>query len=491
MPRTLPPMPRMPSDAVTRYLCHAVHLDENLRDYVLHTVVNPHLQAVCPSFGVNLVAVARHAVAARQRIQTRRTAFIACRVTAVLAIGIGIITREPFVPIGLLIATIAAAYSVLAWSLLADLRRAREAFVSSSPPEDQASPLDSNIEDRLQDVEKANVIVYHTGEGDPFIGSGVRQHFGQVHTVNVTCPATDASGNKAVIKSFDAITLHAYLAKEMLAMGLNGLQVKNRLYVRGDSAKNINGLLPDQYSSPRSRVKPDQVRSGALQPTATGRTYVCAERVREGGELVIGMYVRAELEQDLLFIERSLYFLPPIQDRYRPALDLDANDFTSMTVTPLRTAASRVLPMLMGKPLSGKDRANFASELEKAETEARREIRKGYQYDYGARTSLREAVASYSMKEHFDQADVLREAQALDRRLLGLIKRFLDDRGVDASEFSRNIQQVTIGTIQAGTAVVGGQGHLVTGHGAVNNFGSTQARGQAAGQSGKGSAGTP
>ena len=491
MPRTLPPLPRMPADAVTRYLCHAVHRDENLRDYVLHTVVNPHLRAVCPSFGVNLVAVARHAVAARQRVQTRRNAFIACRVGVVLAIGIGILTGEPFVAIGLLIATIAAAYGALAWSLIDGLRRAREAIVSSSPPGDQVSPLDSDIEDRLQDVEKSNVIVYNTGEGDPFIGSGVRQDFGQVRPVNIACPATDASGNKSAIKSFDAIALHTYLAKEMLAMGLRGLQVKNRLYVRGDCARDIAGLLPDKYSSPRSRVQPDQVRSGALQPTATGRTYVCAERVREGGELVIGMYVRAELERDLLFIERSLYFLPPIRDRFKPTLDLDANDFATMTLTPLRTAASRVLPMLAGKSLSGREQANYESALEKEETEARREIRKGYQHDYGARTSLREAVAAYFMRDHFDQADILREAQALDRRLLGLVKQFLDDHGIDASEFSRNIQQVTIGTIQAGTAVVGGQGHLITGHGAVNNFSPTQARGQAAGPSGQGSAGAP
>jgi hypothetical protein len=499
MPRMLPPMPSMSSDSVTRSLCHAVHLDEDLRDYVLHTVVNPHLQAVCPSFGVNLVAVARHAVAAQQRTQTRRNAFIACRVTAILAIGLGILTRSPLVAIGLLIATIAVAYSVLAWSLRADRRRAREAIVSSSPPEDQASPLDADIEDRLQDVEKANVIVYANGEGDPFIGSGKRLDFAQVHPVNITRPATDANGNKAVIRSFDAITLHANLAKEMLAMGLHDLQVKNRLYVRGDYAQAINGLLPDKYGSPRSRVKPDQVRSGAVQPTARARTYVCVERVREGGQLVIGMYVRAELEQDLLSIERSLYFLPPIQDWYKPTRDLVANDFTSMTWIPLTTAVSRVLPMLMGKPLSGKDGKelkNVVSQLEEAEATARREIQKGYQYDYGARTSLREAVAAYFTREHFDQADILREAQALDRRLLGLIRGFLDDRGVDTSDFSKNIQQVTmavttIGTVQAGTAVVGGQGHLVTGHGAVNNFGSRQAGGQAAGQSGTGFAGTP
>ena len=108
--------------------------------------------------------------------------------------------------------------------------------------------------------------------------------------------------------------------------------------------------------------------------------------------------------------------------------------------------------MPAGKSLSGREQANYESALEKEETEGLREIRKGYQHDYGARTSLREAVAAYFMIDDFDQADILREAQALDRRLLGLVKQFLDDHGIDASEFSRNIQQVTIGTIQGGNA---------------------------------------
>ena len=64
----------------------------------------------------------------------------------------------------------------------------------------------------------------------------------------------------------------------------------------------------------------------------------------------------------------------------------------------------------------------------------------------------------------------------LSRRLLDCIQQFLDDHGVDTSDFSHQVQNITtsvsnIGTVQAGTAVVGGQGNIVTGHGAVNNFG--------------------
>jgi hypothetical protein len=471
-------------------------VDENLRDYVLHTVVNSHLRAVCPSFGVSLLAVARHAAAALRRTETQQNTFIACRVAAVLAVGLGIWTGSPIVAVGLLIPTVTVAYGVLAWRLREDQRCARDAFKNQSPPADQVAPLEADVESRLQDVEKSNVIVYAEGQGDPFIGSGQRLHYTQLQPVNIVRPATNSTGVTAALKPFDVITLHAYLAKEILHQGLSDLQAKNRLYVRGDYARHVSGLLPDEYSGPRSRVSADQVRSGAMRPSARVRTYVCIERVREGGQLVIGMYVRAELERDLLTIERSVYFLPPIQNGYRPTRGLDANDFTIMTLTPLTTAARRFLPMLMGQSLTGKERRDFGAEREKDEKEACRLIKKGFQHDYGAPTSLREAVAAYGTKDHFDQSDILRDMRNLDSRLLDLIKKFLDDHGVDTSDFSKSIQQVNnqvmnIQNLQAGTAVVGGQGNLVTGHGQVNNFGSAQKGGSSPAPQGAGFAGPP
>lgn len=495
MPRPLPRMPTMAADWATRCLCHAVHLDENLRDYVLHTVVNPHLRAVCPSFGVNLVAVARHAAAARRHAQTLRNAFTACRVIAALAVAVGIVAHSPGLAIGLLAVTALAAFGILAWCLQQGRRRAYDAIMSAAPCQDLAAPLDADTEKRLAAAESANVIVYAEGEGDPFIGSGRLQHYTQLAPVDVTRPATSRAGNKGAVKKFDVVMLHSYLVQEMRALRLPDLTVRNRLYVRGDYAQYITGLLPDPYGSTSSHVDADQVRAAAQQPTARARAYVCVERVREGGQLTVGMYARAELEHDLLSIERSLYFLPPLQSHYQPTRELVANDFASMTLMPAATAARRVAAMLLGHSLSGRDRRDYAAEREREERKARREIQKGFGYDYGARTSLREAAAAYSTHEHFDQSDILRDTKTLDRRLLDLIKRFLDDHGVDTSDLSRNIQQVNtavtnIQSLQAGTAVVGGQGNLVTGHGAVNNFGARG--GPAAGPSGRqGLGGTP
>jgi hypothetical protein len=462
-----PRLPGLPPDAVTRCLCHAVHIDGELRDYVLHTLVNPHLQAVCPSFGVNLVAVARHATLAQRHQDRRRSALIVIRIAALLAVGLGLLLRSGVVAAGLLLPALAAAWGVLVWSLRVDRLSALDALTSRTGPEDQASPLPADID----------------GQGDPFVGSGRRLHYIQVHPVDVTRAGRDSSGNRRPLKPFDAITLHEYLAKQVPAMGFTGLRARNRLYVRGDYARHVPGLLPGEFASPGVVIDSRWVKSGAEHPVPRARTYVCMERAMDGGQLVVGMYVRAWLEQDLLSIERSLYFLPPLMPRYQPSRDLMARGPAGATWDAVRTATARTLPVLAGKPISG-GRGNVAADLQKAEDAARREIKVGYQHDYGARTSLREAVAGYDTKGHFEEADVLDGVKRLSRRLLDCIQQFLDDHGVDTSDFSHQVQNITtsvshIGTVQAGTAVVGGQGNIVTGHGAVNNFGAGAPAGSA------------
>ena len=162
-----------------------------------------------------------------------------------------------------------------------------------------------------------------------------------------------------------------------------------------------------------------------------------------GGQLVVGMYVRAWLEQDLLSIERVLYFLPPLQNRYWPTRDLMARGSTGATMDAVVTSTRRVLPVLAGKPVSGKRRSDFGARLREAEAQGRREIKKGYVYDYGARTSLREAVAAYDTSEHFEEADVLDGVKRLSRRLLDCIQEFLDDHGIDTSDFRQQVQLIT------------------------------------------------
>ena len=492
-PVNLPRLPIFPADKITRYLCYAVHRDENLRDYVLHSVVDSHLQALCPSYGVDLVCVARHAMLAQRRGNFRKAAFTVVRLVLLLAVVVGVITRSAALAAPIFAVAVIAAWWVLFRNLRANGLSALKVVTDLGKPEDQADALEPEVEERLKKLARANVVVYAGGEFDPFIGSGRRLHFYQVNPVNVTKAGDGPGGVKRQITTFDAVELHQYLATQIPALGFDGLRVRNRLYVRGDYAQHVPGLLPDKLAAPESVIHSDWVKSAVAHPAELARTYICMERIMSGGDLVVSMYVRAWLEQDMLSIERIIYFLPPLQDRYRPTREFVARGPAGVNLDAASFAARRLGPVLAGRRVFGWQPVNYARRRQQAEVQARRHIKAGVIYDYGASTSLREAVAAYNTKEHFAWADVIDSSKRLGSRLMDCIEKFLDDHGIDTSDFQNQIRLIdnsvsNIGTIQAGTAVVGGQGNIISGHGAVNNYGA----GQAGPQPGpRGPAGTP
>jgi len=486
----LPRLPNFPVDKVTRYLCYAVHLDDNLRDYVLHTVVDSHLEALCPSFGVDLVCVARHAMLAQRRLNFRKAAFRVLRLILLLAVAAGIIFQSAVLVVVALAVAIVAAWCILFWDLRADGLSALRIVTDLSEPADQADALQPDVEERLKKLERANAVIYAGGEFDPFIGSGRRLHSYQFNPVDVTRAADGPGGIKRTLTTFDAVELHQYLATQIPALGFDGLRVRNRLYVRGDYVVHVPGLLPDKLAAPQSVIHSDWVKSAVEHPVELARTYICMEQIMSGGDLVASMYVRAWLKQNLLSIERIVYFLPPLQRRYRPTSEFVARGTAGVSVDAGLTAARRLVPVLAGKRVSGWQPVNHARYRQQAEVRARRKIRAGVLYDYGARTSLREAVAAYNTKEHFAEADVIDSFKRLGSRLMDCIEKFLDDHGIDTSDFRNQIQLIdnsvnNIGTIQAGTAVVGGKGNIISGHGAVNNFGTGKTSAQPAAQGAK------
>jgi hypothetical protein len=480
MPAQYPRLPDIAHDSATRYLCHAVHLREELLEFVLNTVISSPLRARCPALGVNLLAVARHAALAEKRRATQAAAFWAARVVLVAALLLAVALGAPgalaLIPLGL-----AAAWGVLFWKVRGERVSAVNAIRDPRPPEDQAAALAPEAESQLTELRTTNVMVYANGQGDPFVGSGIRLDRFQLRPIDVTRPDPQQAG-QARTTPFTAVELHHYLATRVPAQGFRDkdLRAQNRLYVRGDYADKLPWLVPDKFAAPSGRAPSDWVRSGVERPAQLARTYICLEHVVSGGDLVISMYVRAWLEHGLLSVERLVYFLPPVHDYYRPDRKLMAAGTRGATRYAIAETTREVLPLLAGRHGSLLRQSGLIRRLHRAEAEARREIGSGLQHDYGALTSLREAVARYDAKEHFQESDVLDSANRLGLRLMNCIAEFLKDHGVDTADFHRQVQNINnsinnIGTVQAGQAVIGGQGHMITGHGAVN---------QAAGQAG-------
>jgi hypothetical protein len=479
----LPWIPRTHDDKVTRNVCHAAHLFEPLQSFAHYLIVDTSARAVCPAFGIDLVAVARHVSMARAR-RIRRDRLLLLFRAAIAAAGATGVTLTalsagggpgldlaPLAAAGVAMAACAAAaWAVLFWYVRAK-RASALAVLSGTRPRDQADPLPQAAEDRLDEAAHANVMVYAGDQGDPFIGSGKRLAQWQTDPLDIT-----AAAESRTVVPFDEIELHHYLETQIPQLGFDDLEVSNRLYVQGDRAKYIGGLVPDPSGPPRSLLGARWLAAGLKQPSEHARTYVCTERVQMGGDLVTCMYLRTRIEQGLMSIDGLIYFLPPLAQIWLPDRKLLAGGRPRAAWVAARTASRETLPMLRGRSALKWRPDVFRAEARKERTTMRREQKAGLDHDYGAVVSLREALAGYDTKHYYEVSDVIDTAKRLMQRQLNCVIQFLDDHGVDTSalkeQAARIYQQIsytagdtiTVGRVEGGTNIIGS-------HGAVNNYG--------------------
>ncbi len=100
-------------------------------------------------------------------------------------------------------------------------------------------------------------------------------------------------------------------------------------------------------------------------------------------------------------------------------------------------------------------------------------------FDYGARMSVRGIASSPDYQNYFQVIDANRTVSALYRHTLAAVRDFLDEHGVDTSDFQAQQQTILNNGIlqQGGVSVVGNQ---AVGTGAVASTQSGPAQGSPA-----------
>ncbi|MFD9165869.1 hypothetical protein ACFVZ8_28370 [Streptomyces sp. NPDC059558] len=278
--RRLPVLAQYRDDAVTRLLCAGAHLDEGFAREVDVELTEDRLHATGLSLGIDLVALARHA-----RASVRRTDLRDRRLAGLCAAGVW--AAVPAALYGLVaglpaLALAAAAAFVLAYTAAWVLVRGAEDAARTAAlgvehgaqrPKDLAPGVGAEVEDRLLEQKRANVVPYTASaeRTNPFVGSGSKIKEMVWQPIDVSRPADDpAGGGKLAIKPFDAVDLHSFIAREMEHIaGLKGLRARNRLYVKGDHVTYVGpDLLPDRLRRPRAQIPRQLVQAGVVQPGA-------------------------------------------------------------------------------------------------------------------------------------------------------------------------------------------------------------------------------
>ncbi|MFI8324860.1 hypothetical protein [Streptomyces sp. NPDC085529] len=449
--RHLSPLPTYRKDAVTRKLCAHVYLDDSFAYRTDAELTGDRMTALGLPLGINLVALARHARVAVRRVEARDRALSLLYTTfwAGVALGLaGLAVGPPagWTGAGLAVGALAAGWWVTRRDLDASWRAAQRAHQDDTRPEAQAPPVETEAEDRLRALAKANVLPYTAAAGhtDPFVGHGTKLKDVVWHPIDVSQPADDPAhpGRKLTVKPFDAVDLHTFIAREMENIsGLEGLRARNRLYVSGDHVPYLGDeLLESRLGRPRAQIAPDRVRTGLVQPGAGMRTYLSLERISDGGRVVVSVHMRARLHHPSLSWEFMVFVIPPPAARYYTVTTLPTHGF-DRTRTLISGTNGIWWRCLTGSWSRNAARRTGRRHRAKALERARRDIsRRNLLYDHGATDSIRERVSDASQMLFSDAADAQDYLQRLQGGILIATERFLKAHHIDSASFDSTKQ---------------------------------------------------
>ncbi|MEV0223549.1 hypothetical protein [Streptomyces sp. NPDC050704] len=438
-------MPKYRTDLVTRRLCAATHLDQILARAVWEEYVEDGLQAVALPQGINLVALVRHTGQAlarwRRRDRGLAVAALLLPMATALALWQVVVGAQDAASIaaGVAAVTLVAAWGVAYEAELSARRAALRLGREGAPVTDLARAVDPAVEQRLESMKRANFVAYHSEVEriNPFVGSGWRITEAVWDAVDVSRPAKDDQGREEKIIPFDAADLHHYLAVEMpKIVGLETLQARNRLYVRGLHVAYLGAdVLPDATRPPAVVVPKQLVKTGAVQAGAGAETYLCLRMLGPGGRVVVTMHLRAHLLMPRLTWEVTAYVIPPLSERF-DAVEYVPTGPARLRWHTVRTVNRGFRHTLFGAPGRLNGESTRLRRKARRLNQVRKEIRKGRtDWDYGAENGLREAVADWERMGYIERRDTSHYFKRLEQGVLLATGAFLREHRVDTSDF--------------------------------------------------------
>lgn len=446
-------------EPTTRLLCAAMHLQASFAGHVGDTLLNGSMQAVAPPWGVDPVALVRHA-----RVSTRLWAerdrvlrwVIPSQIAVFLFLLISIMTGRMSWKLELFLAVAAPlAAWLFAWNLIYNHykgARARALGVMDSrlPARewaalDRSGPVLSPEEEaRLETLARANVI---TSSGSwPFVGDGQRVSSWTLTVDLEKAPRGPDGGPHAGPDPVTPLDLHRHLLDSMPRTGPSSLHAQHRLYVRGPAAPTIPGLMPSPPGpspQPGARLPLETIEGFVEKPTPAARGYVALQRVLWGGQIIPSLLVRAERQRNSLFIEASEHVIPPLRGTFHDVtlLPKDTARVRRDLIFASFHATKRQVVRSWGRWFE--DRRAGKADAEKDE-QTRADFAHGMPMNHGVGNSLREEVGDVGRLNYFGVAEETQAVLSLRKRTFESILEYLVSRNVDITDVKRQVDVIML-----------------------------------------------
>jgi hypothetical protein len=346
-------------------------------------------------------------------------------------------------------------------------------------------PISRRLQERLDAIswgQLGNVTVY--SEFDPFVGTG-QQVPGWSFAMPLV-PDTDplaGSSPDGTAQSFSVADLVDHVRRRIAEISsssdggghqepssqepLDGLLVSEQVFVSGLAIEKDKRFLATPASPPRTHLSEADIEQIACDPHGAVRHYLSAYVQSWEGEIVAFTFFHFSTDGEKLYCECVRRVLLPIRkehhsvDTMRP--EISGREFLRMAAE----AAGQTVLAAAGSPfrLIGDLLFDLRDDRPPA----------GTVIDYGTRLAVRELGAEEVAHNYFQLLDTDKHWKILERQALWAVREFLDDHGIDTSEF-RNRQTAILnnGIIQAGSGNTFGAQSVGSGAKATQNTGSEQ-----------------
>lgn len=364
---------------------------------------------------------------------------------------------------------------VVAESTLAHHRAAAIVVDGSPPPRGLARPLTGQVEERLDQLSDANVIVY--GEpraAAPFVGNGLVV---RPWELAIDVRRRKADGNADAFALFDVVAFHEWLEagfrieNAVESTSSRRLTSGHRLYVDGRKVHWESALLAADPPVPQLRIDWDVLADELRHPERSEdrRVYFYVQEIARDGEIGVCIFLRPLLQNGRLSLEFVPLVIPPVHPDVEALIDGLPARTRDQVARAARIWTPRACGAVFGSPVRCLARVRAGLRRWASRQRWRLAARYGWFYDHGAVMSVREGVSWREPNEfdHFVIRDLVRINDQLRDRLLASIKTYLEEVGVDTEEWDTS---VTITSIQNWN--VGNVRADMVGFGNNNTFGS-------------------
>jgi hypothetical protein len=432
---------------VTYYLCALAHLNQSFREMVINEFIDEEYKALGISYGVDIVPVIKHCVAANRSQFIRDLLLTFCLIAILVFLG----NKSYFLCILFILLSWFIVFTQL---FLAHLFTAKIALIPNRAIALLNKKHDfSKIKHKLKkadDAQYSNVIIYNNFL--PFIGFGLN--------LDRWSFAIDINKKKELNSqlypcAFEAKELYLFVSDQVYELNIKSLKIEDKLFVDGKSSYELENLhlLPSQFNRPLSNIKDKIVNYYIDNHNDNIRYYKCFHVTLWDGALILSIFLKFTKIKQNLYVEFNNYLLTPLKEEYCKTVDSIKELSRLKKISEIAGKTTfKFLFLLIISPLIFFTKV-FSLFTSKEDSQTKELIRKKL-FNYGASTSLREKISASEYQRYFQLADQDMYTKIVQRRILDAITEFLDEKGIDTSDLNdRTTAILNNGVIVSGGSV--------------------------------------